>query len=191
MLTHLNATGLDQSRSPYSKSHERRLKRKAREQVAGGLKDITDALAEVETDIPVAIQQTVSLSDGVAPEDTGGKPKSTPGLIGKGKHAPLSKSQRKKALSASHLRVLCWNGTHALFPLLDKLNVCAFLSYCRHPSSLPTPSRPSARMPRTPLLNMKQNDEQLSICHLPLLYRDLYWIFCNSSSSSHDISVGT
>lgn len=96
LLTDLDATGLEQSRSPYSKSHERRLKRKAREQVAGGLKDITAALAELETDIPVAIQQTISADD--ATEDTSRKSTAASSLIGEGKRTPLSKAQRKKAL---------------------------------------------------------------------------------------------
>ncbi|KAI0814856.1 ribosome biogenesis protein SLX9-domain-containing protein [Irpex lacteus] len=94
---------LEQSRSPYSKSHERRLKRKAREQVAGGLKDITAALAELETDIPVAIQQTISADD--ATEDTSRKPTAASSLIGEGKRTPLSKAQRKKALQAERMRI--------------------------------------------------------------------------------------
>lgn len=95
---HFNATELEASRSPYSRSHERRLKRKAREQVAGGLQDITAALAEVETEMPIAVQQAVSADDTPTVRETAHKPKSVPGLIGEGKHKPLSKSQRKRAL---------------------------------------------------------------------------------------------
>ncbi|KAI0094985.1 ribosome biogenesis protein SLX9-domain-containing protein [Irpex rosettiformis] len=97
---------LEKSCSPYSKSHERRLKRKVREQVAGGLQDITAALAEVETDIPPAIQQTISANgDDTILDNVGRKSKATPGFIGEGKHAPLSKSQRKKALQAERMRI--------------------------------------------------------------------------------------
>ena len=94
--------GLEQSRSPYSKSHERRLKRKAREQVAGGLNEIKAALAAVEDEIPAAMQASVPVSAetvdtmGDSPRPKKVHPK--PGLIGEGKTAPLSKSQRKRVL---------------------------------------------------------------------------------------------
>ncbi|KAJ8453850.1 hypothetical protein ONZ51_g13368 [Trametes cubensis] len=51
---------LEQSRSPYSKSHERRLKRKAKEQVAGGMGDIKAAISAVEEDIPVAVKNSIA-----------------------------------------------------------------------------------------------------------------------------------
>lgn len=85
--------GLESTRQPYSKSHERRLKRKAREQVAGGLEEIQAAIAEVAGDEPD------TQGEG---EDGGSKGKSRPktnaGMIGEGKSAPLSKQQRKRAL---------------------------------------------------------------------------------------------
>ncbi|KAI0694892.1 ribosome biogenesis protein SLX9-domain-containing protein [Cytidiella melzeri] len=100
------------SRSPYSKSHERRLKRKAREQVAGGLHEITAALAEVATDsIPVAVLQSgaVRTADSLTmtPEEssTNRHRKVASGQIGEGRHNPLSKSQRKRALQAERLRI--------------------------------------------------------------------------------------
>ncbi|KAI0348430.1 hypothetical protein BDW22DRAFT_91739 [Trametopsis cervina] len=96
---------LEASRSPYSKSHERRVKRKAREQVAGGLQEITDALAEVESDVPVLIQQDVSAEDGQPSTGASRKFANAPGQIGEGKPAPLKKSQRKKALQAERLRI--------------------------------------------------------------------------------------
>ena len=105
--------GLEQSRSPYSKSHERRLKRRAREQVAGGLNDIKAALAAVEgEDIPAAVQASVSteaiLGDtaGALESSRPKKVKSKPGQIGEGKGVPLSKNQRKRALYVSHSPVL-------------------------------------------------------------------------------------
>lgn len=95
-------TGLEQSRSPYSKSHERRLKRKAREQVAGGMSDIQAAISAVEDAIPVAVQNSVAADPDAgaggpdAPQPKRVKPK--PGQIGEGKGVPLTKNQRKRAL---------------------------------------------------------------------------------------------
>lgn len=81
--------GLEASRSPYSKSHERRLKRKAGEQVASGLDEIKAAISAVE------------VAEGFVPTDgeqAPKKPKAAPGQIGGSRHAPLSKAQRKNAL---------------------------------------------------------------------------------------------
>ncbi|KAJ7706065.1 hypothetical protein B0H17DRAFT_1035474 [Mycena rosella] len=79
---------LESTHSPYSKSHARRQKRKAKEQVGGGLDEIQLALAAVEDD-----------DDGVdAPQESTKKPKPKPGQIGEGKGAPLSKAQRQRAL---------------------------------------------------------------------------------------------
>lgn len=106
--------------SPYSKSHERRLKRKAKEQVANGLDEIQDALAAVAQDLdvdilaPSAVSGTAGgddedmdadslVADGISKPKA--KKKSKAGLIGEGKNNPLSKSQRKRALQAERLRV--------------------------------------------------------------------------------------
>ncbi|KAJ8521459.1 hypothetical protein ONZ45_g1870 [Pleurotus djamor] len=83
---------LESSQTPYSKSHNRRIKRKAKEQVAGGLSSMQAALALVEQ-----------------PEDTSqangpSQPTPRPGQIGQGKPAPKSKSQRKRALEVEKLR---------------------------------------------------------------------------------------
>ncbi|CDO76613.1 hypothetical protein BN946_scf184868.g27 [Trametes cinnabarina] len=98
---------LEQSRSPYSKSHERRLKRKAKEQVAGGLGDIRAAISALEEDIPVAVQHSVTdanETDGAsAPKPA--KPKPKPGQIGEGKGVPLNENQRKKALQLERMRI--------------------------------------------------------------------------------------
>ncbi len=93
--------GLEQSRSPYSKSHERRLKRKAREQVAGGMDEIKMAIAAVEDDIPLAVQNSIAATaEGVdeTPVPQSKKVRPKPGQIGEGKGAPLTKNQRKRAL---------------------------------------------------------------------------------------------
>ena len=89
--------GLETSRSPYSKSHERRVKRKAREQVAGGLTEMHAAIAALE-DLDGPANQT-TIGDTSAPnEDTTEVPKAKSGQIGEGKSATLSKAQRKRAL---------------------------------------------------------------------------------------------
>ncbi|PSR75923.1 hypothetical protein PHLCEN_2v8837 [Hermanssonia centrifuga] len=102
-------TGLESSRSPYSKSHERRLRRKAKEEVAGGLGNIKAAISAVEEDIPTAvqktIQQTVSQDDDDMINDRTSAKKSTLGQIGEGKHVPLTKSQRKRTLQTERLRI--------------------------------------------------------------------------------------
>ncbi|KAI0800936.1 ribosome biogenesis protein SLX9-domain-containing protein [Fomes fomentarius] len=99
---------LEQSRSPYSKSHERRLKRKAREQVAGGMDEIKMAIAAVEDDIPLAVQNSIAATaEGVdetpAPQSKKVRPKH--GQIGEGKGAPLTKNQRKRALQVERMRI--------------------------------------------------------------------------------------
>lgn len=88
--------GLESSRSPYSKSHERRLKRKAKEQVAGGMSDMQAAISAVDDD--ALAQDAQSSEDPSHGHETRPKPKAKPGQIGEGKGAPLSKSQRKRAL---------------------------------------------------------------------------------------------
>ncbi|KAI0652200.1 ribosome biogenesis protein SLX9-domain-containing protein [Trametes meyenii] len=103
---------LEQSRSPYSKSHERRLKRKAKEQVAGGMSDMHAAISAVEDAIPAVVQNTIAAADAVAdadaidgPDAFKTKPKPKPGLIGEGKGTPLTKNQRKRALQLERMRV--------------------------------------------------------------------------------------
>ncbi|TCD69973.1 hypothetical protein EIP91_005562 [Steccherinum ochraceum] len=95
---------LESSRSPYSKSHERRVKRKAREQVAGGLTEMHAAIADLEATEGFANQPTVG--DSSAPnEDTAEVPKAKSGQIGEGKGATLTKAQRKRALQAERMRL--------------------------------------------------------------------------------------
>ncbi|KAL1951676.1 hypothetical protein VTO73DRAFT_825 [Trametes versicolor] len=98
---------LEQSRSPYSKSHDRRLKRKAKEQVAGGMSDIQAAIFAVEDDIPTAVQNTIAADEEEADGTDEPKAKANPkaGQIGEGKGAPLSKNQRKRALQLERMRI--------------------------------------------------------------------------------------
>ncbi|KAJ6503419.1 ribosome biogenesis protein SLX9-domain-containing protein [Mycena vitilis] len=92
---------LESSHSPYSKSHARRLKRKEKEQVGGGLDDIQLALAAVDDDAAPELLEDPTAGD-VQPKPKKVKPK--PGQIGEGKAATLSKAQRKRALEMEKLR---------------------------------------------------------------------------------------
>ncbi|KAH9847388.1 ribosome biogenesis protein SLX9-domain-containing protein [Lenzites betulinus] len=100
---------LEQSRSPYSKSHERRVKRKAKEQVAGGMGDMTAAIFAVEDAIPVAVQNTIAAGaeepDATEEPQAQARAKPKPGQIGEGKGVPLSKNQRKRALQVERMRI--------------------------------------------------------------------------------------
>ncbi|KII93528.1 hypothetical protein PLICRDRAFT_35748 [Plicaturopsis crispa FD-325 SS-3] len=90
---------LESTRSPYAKTHAgRRLKRKAKEQIAGGLADMQSALLAVEKG------DADEEGDDDAAQDTKPPPKPVPGQIGEGKSEPLSKAQRKRALQMERLR---------------------------------------------------------------------------------------
>ncbi|KAJ7070922.1 ribosome biogenesis protein SLX9-domain-containing protein [Mycena amicta] len=85
---------LEADSSPYSKSHERRVKRKAKEQLAGAtMDDIQAALVAVDEPAPVE-----------AANSARPKPKAKPGQIGEGKPATLSQKQRQKVLQTERLR---------------------------------------------------------------------------------------
>ncbi|KAJ7235902.1 hypothetical protein B0H12DRAFT_133765 [Mycena haematopus] len=90
---------LESSHSPYSKSHERRQKRKAKERLAGGdLNAIQMALAAVdEAEAPELLQPEDAMPEDAAKVKQK-KQKPKPGQIGEGKGATLSKTQRKRAL---------------------------------------------------------------------------------------------
>ncbi|KAA1468153.1 hypothetical protein DENSPDRAFT_833364, partial [Dentipellis sp. KUC8613] len=92
------------SRSPYSKSHNRRLKRKEREQIGGGLGDMKAAISAVEKD--VAPEDDAPQVGNAGEEQPSQQKRSAqrPGQIGKGKGAPLSQAQRKRALKAEQMR---------------------------------------------------------------------------------------
>ncbi|KAH8102491.1 ribosome biogenesis protein SLX9-domain-containing protein [Cristinia sonorae] len=108
MLKHeLFLQRLEDSRSPYSKSHERRMKRKAKEQVAGGLSEIHAAITALDDGsadhLPVARESGGPNTEGAA--QTQQAPKHKSGQIGEGKGATLSKAQRKRALQTERLRM--------------------------------------------------------------------------------------
>ena len=99
VLIAFSYTGLESSRAPYSKSHTRREKRKAKEQIAGGLSDMQAAISALEdNDNPMSVEKSLEVADGQNKKTTA-KPK--PGQIGEGKAAPLNKGQRKRALCVS------------------------------------------------------------------------------------------
>ncbi|KAI0051724.1 hypothetical protein FA95DRAFT_1554255 [Auriscalpium vulgare] len=94
---------LETSRSPYSKSHARRLKRKEKEQIGdGGMDGLKEALAAVQGGpVPNDNGAVDGADDGL--HEAPAKP-SRAGQIGEGKGAPLKKSQRKHALKAEQFR---------------------------------------------------------------------------------------
>lgn len=93
---------VEASRVPYSKSHAKRLKRKAKEELTGGgLSDIQSAIAAVESDEKTLGGKTPAEPSKNEPSKPPPKKPNT-GLIGEGKGAPLSQNQRKNALYASH-----------------------------------------------------------------------------------------
>ncbi|KAG5353370.1 hypothetical protein C0989_007515 [Termitomyces sp. Mn162] len=87
---------LEISSSPYSKSHARRLKRKAKEQIANGLSDMQSAIAALDQDISTLVEQPEIKKTSYTELQT--KHYLKPGMIGEGKKAPLSNAQRKCAL---------------------------------------------------------------------------------------------
>ncbi|KAK7694876.1 hypothetical protein QCA50_002064 [Cerrena zonata] len=94
---------LESPRTPYSKSHERRLKRKSKEQVANGMNDIQAALSAVAGELPGATETVIQ--EGEAEVAVIVPPKPKPGQIGEGKSEPLNKFQRRKALKTERMRV--------------------------------------------------------------------------------------
>ena len=121
----LGITGLEASRAPYSKSHARRLKRKEKEQLTGRLGSLKAALpsiaptptsssaaivdersAEEEVDAATATTSTTvtaarsgaTVKPTQQPTITAIPRPTRPGQIGEGNDAPLTKSQRRRAL---------------------------------------------------------------------------------------------
>jgi hypothetical protein len=85
---------------PYSRSHIRREKRKAKEVVGGGLDSVAAALAEAAGEVPVP-EAPVPKSKGHARvvDDVPQKRKQEPdGKIGEGRTKPLAEKQRRKQM---------------------------------------------------------------------------------------------
>ena len=83
---------------PYSRSHLRREKRKAKQQLAGGgLTSVADALAEVSE--PTATTTTEKKGKKNAPEDIPQKRKAEPdGKIGEGSTKTVGEKSRRKQM---------------------------------------------------------------------------------------------
>ncbi|KAF8807513.1 hypothetical protein BYT27DRAFT_7098885, partial [Phlegmacium glaucopus] len=89
----------------FSKSHERRMKRKAKEQLAGNMDDLQTALTSLDEDI--LPPETMEKPSSYIPKNPGGvktKASSNIGKIGKGTSSTLSKAQRKRQLELERLR---------------------------------------------------------------------------------------
>ncbi|KAG6849862.1 hypothetical protein H0H93_004211 [Arthromyces matolae] len=93
---------VESSTASYSKSHARRLKRKAKEQIANGLGDMQSAIASLDQDLslPPVIQHEINTEHTTDQRIHHARP----GMIGEGKKAPLSRAQRKKALHLEQVR---------------------------------------------------------------------------------------
>ncbi|KDR85105.1 hypothetical protein GALMADRAFT_233731 [Galerina marginata CBS 339.88] len=95
---------LEPSIRQMSKSHQRRLKRKAKEQLTGGLEDLQSALVSLEKE--TIGDEAMSTIAAVSESRDEAKPKSQikSGTIGKGGPSTLSKAQRKRVLEVERLR---------------------------------------------------------------------------------------
>jgi hypothetical protein len=87
----------------FSKSHERRMKRKAKEQLTGNMDDLQIALASLDEDIaepppPGSLEKPSSESNSKHSQELKPKAGSNIGKIGKGSSSTLSKAQRKRVL---------------------------------------------------------------------------------------------
>ena len=91
------ALGLASTATPYSKSHNRRLKKKARDQLSTNLQEVRVAIDDIEDD-DEGIQGEPSLQDDAKVVDIPMKPKPKPGQIGPSKGSTLTVAQRKRVL---------------------------------------------------------------------------------------------
>ncbi|KAF8167991.1 ribosome biogenesis protein SLX9-domain-containing protein [Crassisporium funariophilum] len=91
---------LEPTSKTFSKSHERRMKRKAKEQLTGTMGDLQSALASLDE---AAITSESSPVKDMGAAET--KPKAAASIkIGKGASATLSKNQRKRLLEMERFR---------------------------------------------------------------------------------------
>jgi len=85
-----------------SKSHQKRMKRKAKEQLTGGLSDLQTALVTLEKDVLAQQEPLTTIS--TSQDEAKAEPAARPGTIGKGLASTLSKAQRKRVLELERLR---------------------------------------------------------------------------------------
>jgi len=97
---------LGPSTRQFSKSHERRMKRKAKEQLAGNtMDDLQTVLASLDKDIvPPESMEKPPPSVTIHSSEVKTKAISRIGKIGKGNSFTLSKAQRKRMLELERLR---------------------------------------------------------------------------------------
>lgn len=90
---------LQSAQSPYSRSHNRRLKRKEKQQLVTKMDDL-DAVLTALGDHPgsASVLDIPGVTSARRRDQTASKPSSQPGLIGEGKGSTLSKTQRKAVL---------------------------------------------------------------------------------------------
>ena len=98
-----HTTGLESSQTPYSKSHAKRLKKKAKEQIANGLTDVGLALPDTadDTDVVALVGEASKGRNDMDVEEpyTIRKRKKTKrGIIGEGKGSTLTDKQRMQVL---------------------------------------------------------------------------------------------
>jgi len=92
-VTTLNdLAGLGAGSTPYSKSHAKRVKRKAKEELTADLAAVGEAIAAVDA------QDSSSHAQQRSDKDPAQKLKPRPGQIGEGKGGSLTKNQRKRTL---------------------------------------------------------------------------------------------
>ena len=101
----LSSAELGLSTRQFSKSHERRMKRKAKEQLAGNtMDDLQTALASLDKDIvPQESMDKPPTSTPIHSSEVKSKDISRIGKIGKGNSSTLSKAQRKRLLCVHSL----------------------------------------------------------------------------------------
>ena len=94
------------------------MKKKAKEQVAGGLTEMHAAIAALETADDLKDQPTIGESE--APNEVSAKvAKAKSGQIGEGKSATLTKAQRKRALCVSTTQYSSYvEADHVVFVVL-------------------------------------------------------------------------
>ncbi|KAJ3909737.1 ribosome biogenesis protein SLX9-domain-containing protein, partial [Lentinula edodes] len=118
---------LELTQSPYSKSHQRRIKKKAKEQIGYGLEEIRTALESVDDSRALStIAQDASATAGKT-DKSQMKSKVKSNQIGEGKGATLSNTQRKNALFVSRLCSMKYELT-SLYRKIERLRYPLILS---------------------------------------------------------------
>jgi len=97
---------LQSSQSPYSQSHNRRLKRKEKQQLAAKMDDLNTVLKDLESGVPEESKDIPGVTSSRKREDGAGTDTtSSVKRIGEGKGATLSTAQRKRVLKTEKDRI--------------------------------------------------------------------------------------